>query len=303
MHTPTPPPAARRVAALGIALVVGLFYYATHAGAGDLGWALRSARDLWAGRDPYAYPFNSGSIPYPLPAALVVMPIAWLPDQLAGALFVAVSAGLLAYAMSRESWRGLLVFLSAPYFYALSWAQWSPLIAASAGWPVLAGLVYAAKPQIAAAVVLSRLNWDVIAVGGGVIGLSWLLMPDWPLRWVGQISEYRRFVPILTPVGPLLALACALHIPSWRDPRSQTLFLALLFSARAAYDTVILWTSLRPTRWAALATLATWSVALIPAVDEGTRVALAIYLPIIFASAPWQYWRTRFLAMNESSQE
>lgn len=275
---------------LAIGAMVGALAYTAY-GAGDLGWSLRAARELWAGADPYAHPYNAGSIPYPLPAALIVMPLAWLPDRVAGAVFSAVSAGLLAYGSSRESWRGLLVFLSAPYWLALGWTQWSPLIAASAGLPVLAGLLVVVKPQIALPVALARLAPSTV-LAGLVIGLvSLIVMPLWPWRWLSQVGEYRRFVPLLTPAGPLLALALALHAPAWREPRTQIMLYAVLMPQRAAYDAVVLWTSLPPTPLAALATLASWFTVFMPG-GEGAAVSLAIYLPIILTSAPWERWQT-----------
>src|ERR1044071_3612473 len=66
--------------------------------AGDFQWSLRDARDLLVGRDPYRYTPGPYAIPYPLPAALLVLPLAWMPDLWAGSVFIGLSVTLLAFA-------------------------------------------------------------------------------------------------------------------------------------------------------------------------------------------------------------
>src|SRR5688500_10145207 len=71
----------------------------------DFSYPWRAARALLAGDNPYEvmravgeYPFNAGLL-YPLPAALVATPFAPLRPEIAGALFVGLSAALLGWAM------------------------------------------------------------------------------------------------------------------------------------------------------------------------------------------------------------
>ena len=56
-------------------------------GAGDFGWSLRAARDLLAGNDPYGHPPGPSNIPYPLPTALLAIPLTGLKDFIAGGDF------------------------------------------------------------------------------------------------------------------------------------------------------------------------------------------------------------------------
>ena len=83
------------------------FLVLTHQGAADFGWALRAARDLWYGHDPYAYPVTSDAVPYPLPAAFVAFPFALLPSEFAAGVFFGISSALLARCLLRtgEPWR------------------------------------------------------------------------------------------------------------------------------------------------------------------------------------------------------
>src|SRR6187455_479707 len=71
----------------------------THNGAADFGWSLRSARDLWNERDPYAYPIAPDLVSYPLPAAIFAFPFAILPNEIGAGLFFGLSTALLAWCL------------------------------------------------------------------------------------------------------------------------------------------------------------------------------------------------------------
>ena len=110
----------------------------------DFSWPLRAARALLNGQDPYKairptgpYPYNAGLF-YPLPAALVALPFAPLSAATAGAAFVGLSSGLLAFglARTRAGLRKLPLFLSAPFCMAALLAQWAPLMVAGAVIPL-----------------------------------------------------------------------------------------------------------------------------------------------------------------------
>lgn len=202
----------------------------------DFDWPLRAARDLLAGRDPYNYAFHEYAIPYPLPAALVALPFAWLPNQVAGALFIGLSSALLAFGLTKHGYARLLIFLAYPYWDALIFVQWSPLIMAAAFFPLLLPVALA-KPQIALPIALTHLSrrgfWACVVVGIA----SLLVLPDWPLRWLGQINSYQSFVPLLVLPGPLLLLALLRR----RDKDAQMLMLAAVMPQRWLYDSFILW--------------------------------------------------------------
>ena len=46
---------------------------------------------------------------------------------------------------------------------------------------------------------------DVAA--SGVVLLTLIAMPRWPLLWLGQLQHYEHFIPLLVLPGPLLLLA------------------------------------------------------------------------------------------------
>ena len=122
----------------------------------DFSWPWRAARALLDGQNPYRvirptgpYPFNA-SFFYPLPAAIAALPFALFRPSVAGAAFVGLSSGLLAFglARTRSGLAKLPLFASAPFCMAALLAQWSPLMLAGAVIPSLQFLG-AAKPNVA----------------------------------------------------------------------------------------------------------------------------------------------------------
>ena len=132
--------------------------------AGDFEWSLRAARDLVAERDPYRYQPGPYAIPYPLPTAIVVLPLAWMPDLWAGSVFMGLSVMLLAFAILRsgQEWR-LGMLLSWSFIYALLWVQWTPLLCALWFLPALAAIALI-KPNMALPLLLAaRIRQRVVA--------------------------------------------------------------------------------------------------------------------------------------------
>jgi len=211
--------------------------------AGDFQWSLRDARDLVAGRDPYRYPPGPYAIPYPVPAALVVLPLAWMPDLWAGSVFMGLSVMLLAFAILRsgQEWR-LAMLLSWSFIYALLWVQWTPLLCALWFLPALAAIVLI-KPNIALPLLLAgefggelwrhrRGQWLLPPAGLLVASLLWY--PTWPLVWYRQISSYQGISPPLfaLPLGPLVLLS----LLAWRDRRAWLIVILALMPQRMVYD-------------------------------------------------------------------
>lgn len=101
-------PGIHRIAiALALGLLSGLLTYARLVSAdvvaADFTWVWRGARLMMSGIDPYvairpegAYPYND-YLYYPLPALLIALPLALLPGPVAGAAFMGISSGLLAW--------------------------------------------------------------------------------------------------------------------------------------------------------------------------------------------------------------
>ncbi|MGA7293292.1 MAG: hypothetical protein WBW85_12210 [Terriglobales bacterium] len=206
------------------------FLHRFQLGAGDFTWSYHGARALLSGQDPYANT-PPGMIPYPLPAALVALPFAPFPADLAAALFFGISSGLLALGLVRHSPQRLFIFLAYPYWSALITAQWPPLIMCGAFFP-LALVFCVAKPQTGTPMALAHLSRQGLIAASALLLASLILMPRWPLEWIPQLSGYRDFVPFLVfrdHCSPLLfcaganaMLACSSSVPFFRNAGSTT---------------------------------------------------------------------------------
>ncbi len=186
-----------------------------------------AARAMLHGQSPYGiigpgrafewrFPFV-----YPLPSAIVALPIAWLPLALARACFVGLSVGAMVYAMPRALLIPLLV--SQPFVNALWNAQWSIAFTAALLLPSL-GWLAVAKPQTG--LVLLATHWRRrtlwLAVLAGVFGLvlATLLQQHWLSEWRATLAAAPvHRPPILRPGGFLLALSAL----RWRRPEGRLL--------------------------------------------------------------------------------
>lgn len=240
---------------------------------GDLFWALRAARDLFAGSDPYRYPYNILSVPYPLPAAFIGMFFAWLPDLYAGAGFFGLSTALLAFTLTRrnEYWR-LLVFVSYPFIEAALCVQWAPLMMTAAMIPDLLPLTII-KPQIGlAAAVYKRPSLRGILFMVLVLIVSLVIYPAWPIVWLSQLGPYAGYIPVLLP-GGLILLLSALRLYSHEG---RFLLALSLLPKRSLYDHTMLW--LIPQTWQEmlLLTVISW-VGLLMLGPEGQVYIFSLY--------------------------
>jgi hypothetical protein len=236
-------------ARLGIALIIGIVsgLFCAFAlsrigyGAGDFGWPLRAARDLLAGNDPYNYPPGPLAFYYPLPAAMLAIPLTWMTDFIAGAVFFGMSSGILAWLILRNGkpWQ-LLLFLSWPFFYALLYAQWTPLVLCLYFTPAFLPMLLI-KPQIALPLALTqRPSWlgFGLTLALGIASLA--IYPAWPWAWLEQTSTYQGIIPppplLVLPLGPLLLLA----LLRYRDRKTWLLLLMAVMPQRVLYDQMAL---------------------------------------------------------------
>jgi hypothetical protein len=203
-------------------------------GAADFSWALQGARDLLARRNPYHTTLQL----YPLPAAIVAVPFAWMRPEIAAGVFYGISSGLLAFGLSREGYERLLIFLAYPYWASILTAQWAPLIMASAFFPYLLPATLA-KPQLGLPVVLTRLGRRGIMACLALLLISLAILPHWPWLWLANLGHvaYERFIPLLVIPGFLLALA----LLRFRDRDARFLLLMAVMPQRWFYDTFMLW--------------------------------------------------------------
>jgi len=203
-----------------------------HQDAADLRWALHLAHGLVARVNPYDTPLEQ----YPLPAALFALPFVRMQPELAAGMFWGISSFLLALGLTRDGYGRLLIFLAYPYWAGMLTVQWSPLIAASAFWPLLLPVTMA-KPQVGLPVFLTRLSRRGFWVCAVVAVLSLAVMPSWPWMWLRQAGNYEHFIPLLVLPGPLLLLA----LWRWRERDAWLLFLSAILPQRWFFDSFILW--------------------------------------------------------------
>lgn len=203
-----------------------------HQDAADFRWALHLAERLLARQNPYDTPLEQ----YPLPAAVFALPFLRLQRELAAALFWGISSSLLAFGLTGRGYGRLLIFLAYPYWAGILTVQWSPIIAASAFFPLLLPVTMA-KPQVGLPVFLTHLSRRGLLACAGLALLSLAIMPGWPWAWLRQTRNYQHFIPLLVLPGPLILLA----LLRYRYRASWLLLLSALLPQRWFFDSFILW--------------------------------------------------------------
>jgi hypothetical protein len=197
-----------------------------------VGYTVRDYDQLWyaghavrAGLSPYeavgpgrvfatGYPHY-----YPLPAVLLTLPLSWLPLVAARAVFAGVSAGLLGYAVTRESLDRLWMCASGAFVMAVWSVQWSPLLTAAMFAPAL-GAVLVAKPNIGLAIFAARPELRAAAAAAGLVLLSLAVQPGWPGEWLATLRSAPHLrAPLIHPLGVLLLLSAL----RWRRPEARLL--------------------------------------------------------------------------------
>jgi hypothetical protein len=203
-----------------------------HQDAADFHWALHLAQRLLARENPYDTPFEQ----YPLTAGIFALPFVRLQPEIAAGMFYGISSAALAFGLTRHSYRGLLIFLAYPYWAGMLTVQWSPIIAASAFFPLLLPLTLA-KPQIGLPVFFTHASRRGIVACLVLAAVSLAIAPRWPLIWIAQTGHYEHFVPLLVVPGFLLLLA----LFRYRDRDAWLLLLAACMPQRWFFDSFILW--------------------------------------------------------------
>ncbi len=158
---------------------------------------------------------------YPLTAAVAILPLGLLDEPVASALFVFIASALLAFAVTKNGWDRLPLFVSLPFLIAAHQAQFSPLIAAGFFLPSLAW-TWAAKPTLGLVLIASTgsVRALTIALVGGTILLliSLAFVPQWPGEWLGAVRSQTHMIAPITRPGGFLALAALLR---WRRPEAR----------------------------------------------------------------------------------
>jgi hypothetical protein len=262
-----------------------------------------ASRVLSAGGDPYAtsLPYlNPGQDPalYPLPSYLAFAPFALASLPIAGALFLAVGAGLAAWGIGTTGVARAPLFISAPFLLAVSLGQWSPLLVGAILVPGASWLLVT-KPNLGLAAWLARPRWTTALAILGIIALSIAVYPAWPAAWLKNVSgREEKIIPLLQPGGFLL-LASAV---AWRRVEGR-LLLALSFMPQAMffYDQLLLCLVPRTSRQAMVFSLFSFAAFLAwwQARDPGDRTvntAVPYAQSLYYAAALillWNAWRDR----------
>jgi hypothetical protein len=250
-----------------------------HQDAADFRWALHLAQGLLARRNPYDTPLEQ----YPLTAAIFAFPFVRLQPELAAGLFWGISSSLLAFGLTRHGYARLLIFLAYPYWAGILTVQWSPIIAASAFFPLLLPVTMA-KPQVGLPVLLTRMTRRGLWACAVVALASLALMPSWPWVWWRQGQNYEHFIPLLVLPGPLLLLA----LIRYRDRDANFLFLSALMPQRWFFDSFILWLIPQSRREIVWTVLFSWGAGIwrwyhIPHsfTEVGRCTVIFLYLPML----------------------
>ncbi|HEX7940652.1 MAG TPA: hypothetical protein VF488_02570, partial [Gemmatimonadaceae bacterium] len=208
---------------------------------GDFFYPWSAARIFLSGGSPY-HAIRGGQYPYmtpfayPLPAVLLVLPLASLGYAAAGALFFSVSSALLAFALTRDGYHYLPIFASAPFLGAASQAQWSPLVIAAALLPGL-GFLAVCKPNLGLALAARKPSRSIVLGGAAVLAATVLLRPSWPGEWLANLGLLRLHPPpVMTPLGAVMLLA----LLRWRRPEAR------LVAAMACVPQLLFWSDQLP---------------------------------------------------------
>jgi len=216
------PTVQRRVAVaalVALAAAVYVFWFdrltnQTGLGGSDFDQLWYGARVLWHGGNPYdeigpGRAFDWGwPLVYPLPTIVALMPFAILPVLAARIAFASLSAGLLAFALSRRGFGALAVLVSAAVVDGvragqLSVAMTGAVLVSSVAFililkPPFGLVLLAANPHRRAFVVAT-------VVGVALTAAAFLVRPHWLESWMQSLATVSHLrVPLVTWGGPLL---------------------------------------------------------------------------------------------------
>lgn len=248
-----PGTSSKALAAALAALCAGwLVYQDVPATGGDFAVYRNAALAVLDGRSPYSVGFL-----YPLPSALLVMPVVWLPAKLGVAVFMGLGVGLMVFALTTAlGWPALTILLSPAFWDALYKLQWGPLLVAAALLPPL-GFLASGKASIGAAALAYKPNKWAIGGFAAMIALSFLLRPHWLAEWRTDLGAARApHTPPVMWVGGAVGLLGALR---WREPRGRVLVAQTLIPASAQlYDHLLVWLACRDWKESLLLTATSW---------------------------------------------
>jgi len=211
------------------------------------------------------------------------LPLLRLQPEIAAGVFYGISSSLLAFGLTRENYTRLRIFLAYPFWAGALTAQWSTIITASAFFPLLLPATMM-KPQVGLPIFLTRVTRRGLVACLLLGGLSLLILPQWPLLWLGQTHYYEHFIPLIVFPGPLLLLA----LLRYRDRDAWLLLLAAIMPQRWFFDGFTLWLIPKSRREILPTALISWGAGIwrwyhFPAnfTEVGRVAVIFLYLPML----------------------
>jgi hypothetical protein len=268
---------------------------------------LWGAQGWLRGENPYATvahsPLADQGLLYPFTAVLLLTPVAWAPPLVINVMWAAVSAGTLAWMLTRRGISPALVMLVSPSMvHGIQTSQWTPLLTAAAlsRW---GGALLACKPTTALWLLAYRPRREHVCGAALFVLVSLAVWPTWPSAWRAALSQavYTTW-PLTLPLAPLTLLAL-IH---WRRPEARLLVtMACVPHTPLLYEALPLF--LIPRTWiqAGALWLGSVTVAVIhahlgpyPSKAEwaqasGRLIVWCMYLPALYMiqQSAWASWR------------
>jgi hypothetical protein len=266
----------------------------------DFGYFVMAGKALLAGGNPYR---ASSPYIYPLPAAVAAAPFSLIPIAWSAVLFIGVSMGLAALALTREGYQRLPLLMSFPALTAMATGQWAPLVLCAAfasAW----GWVAAIKPTLGIAMLARRVDWRGALVAAACGAFTLLFEPRWPIQWLSSMVRFSgvrmHHIPVLIPGGVLLLLAAT----RWRTENGRLLLaMSLIPQSMFFYDQLALGLTARTLRQSLICSLWSYAVAAMaylfapPGLDtlpqNAAYLARAIVWGYYIPALSWVLWTER----------
>jgi hypothetical protein len=295
VESPAAPPSRRdrAVVACLVAAVAVTLAPLTDAG-GDFSQLWAGANALLGGNDPYAAVGPGRTLPwpwplyYPVPALLIAIPFTVLPIAVARVVWVGALSGIFAFAVTAETWWGLMLCAHLTFLVAAQVGQLVVLLAVAMLIPGF-GAIAAAKPTIGAAAIAGarsrRAAATMLAAALAFTVASFAFDPSWVPRWLAAVQRAPHMAPIVSRPWGWIVLVAALR---WRIPAARVLTVtALVPTTLSAHDILPVLVALRAPRRETIA-LAALSMVAAPAqyaiADNPDRLVYSARL------MPWLLW-------------
>ena len=272
---------------VGFAVSLISYYVSSLIGhAGDFSWPLNAARLLLQGENPYhridlgPKEFPADVLLYPLPALVLVMPFTIFPDPVALGLFHGLSAGLLAYGICTKAPHLLPIFISAPFWMCICYAQWSVLLTAFLLLPALNPLIVVKPTHLISAFAFQSQPKNIIRIVIGIAVtciLTWPLLWSWPLDWLQNLpkAHYTRQIVAFSFPGCLVLIA----LLRWRESSARLLVAMALSPHFPIYDYVAIGLVPHNFKRSMIFAIGSWFIATIGAFTlDPYRVTVVYYL-------------------------